>query len=59
MATATHKANESEVTILARFLGNEDGPLPRMWPAISSAFQSAIGTRPGCTIWPSATRMTP
>jgi len=29
MATATHKASESEVTILARFLGNGDGPLPK------------------------------
>ncbi len=29
MATATHKALESEVTILARFLGNGDDPLPK------------------------------
>jgi hypothetical protein len=29
MATATHKTSESEVTILARFLGNGDGPLPK------------------------------
>jgi hypothetical protein len=29
MATATHQSGESEVTILARFLGNGDGPLPK------------------------------
>jgi hypothetical protein len=28
MNTATHQASESEVTILARFLGNGNGPLP-------------------------------
>src|SRR4029077_15691908 len=29
MTTATHQAGENEVTILARFLGNGDGPLPK------------------------------
>ena len=29
MATATHKTDQSEVTILARFLGNGDGQLPK------------------------------
>ena len=29
MATATHRANENEVTILARILGNENGQLPK------------------------------
>jgi len=28
MSTATPRHNEDEVTILARFLGNEDGQLP-------------------------------
>ena len=56
MSTATHQAGENEVTILARFLGNGDGRFPRMWPALSSIFRLASGTRPGYTIWPSATK---
>ena len=29
MSTVAHQASENEVTILARFLGNGNGPLPK------------------------------
>ena len=58
MNAATTHANENEVTILARILGNENGQLPTDSPATSSITKSASGTRPGCTTWPCGIRMT-
>jgi hypothetical protein len=59
MSTATPCHSEDEVTILARFLGNGDGPLPKdvaryiLDPHVSERDKARMHD------WPCGIRMTP